>query len=238
LNIPSVAANQAYYTPGQTAPTSNTLNTNQRAPTPVNQSQVGWRAADPNLSSGNSTQQNDSRSVLTNQTKFVETTPPANRNMNPGNQPPTRTAALPGSGVSFTSSRDYQSTRFDERQDSTRLAGTDATMVRAPSRTNPTGANPQFQQPFRNQANYSVPTQQTYAQNGFYQPQTGYTGQLMAYNGQQVAYQGQAQLVNPGIYTQNNAVLAQSTTNAGSSSGAASQVGWRSRELNSNRINR
>jgi hypothetical protein len=82
LNIPSVAANQAYYTPGQTAPTSNTLNTNQRAPTPVNQSQVGWRAADPNLSSGNSTQQNDSRSVLTNQTKFVETTPPANRNIN------------------------------------------------------------------------------------------------------------------------------------------------------------
>ncbi len=223
LNIPSVAANQPYYTPRQAAPTNNTLNTNQRAPTSAGQ--AGWRAADTNLSNG-SQPQGESRSVLTNQTKFVETTPTNNGAVfNPGNQPPARMAALPGSGASFTNSSNYQSTQTDERRDPTRLAVNDASAVRAPARNNPTGAN------------YSVPQQQTYAQNGFYAPQTGYTGQFMAYNGQPTNYQGQAELVNPYAYRQNaQTVLAQST--AGVGSGSASQVGWRSRELNSDRINR
>jgi len=233
LNIPSVANNQPYYTPGQAAPTNNTLNTNQRAPTPQQQ---GWRAANGNLSNTNtsSPQSGESRSVLTNQTKFVETTAPQNGNpLNPGNQPPARMAALPGSGVSFTNSQNFQSTPFDERRDATQMPVSDASGVRAPSRNYPTGNVPQFQSP----ANYSTPTQQTYAQNGIDQPQPGYSGQLMVYGGQPASYQGQALLVNPNAYPQNSqAVLAQSTASVGSSS--ASQVGWRSRELNSDRISR
>lgn len=225
LNIPSsVASNQPYYTPNQAAPTNRTLNTNQSAPTPA--SQAGWRATDTNLSNGSGGQGQPS-SVLSPQTKFVETQARPGGQVNLNGQPQ-RFAALPGSGVSFTNSQNYQTTPFDERQDATRLAVTDASAVRAPARNFPTGNVALLQPTYRNPANYSVPAQQTYvAQNGYY-AQPGYSGQVMMYNGQAPGYQGQAVLVNPNMNSQN--VYAQSTAST------PEQVGWHAREMNSDRF--
>jgi hypothetical protein len=148
-------------------------------------------------------------------------------------------AALPGSGVSFTNSQNYQTTPFDERGDATRLPVTDASSVRAPARNYPTGNVVQFQQQYVNPAGYPVLPQQTFvAQNGFYQQPNGYSGSMVMLNGQPGSYQGQTFLVNqnPGYSNGSATVLAQGST--GVDSAAAAQVGWRSRELNSDRVSR
>jgi hypothetical protein len=233
LNIPSVASNQPYYTPGSVAPNSYTVNPNLRAPTPAapGQSQNGWRPTNEQLSTGN-TNQGESRSVLATPTTFVESRPGGNSNqVNPQfNQPSLRTASnvpLPGSGYSYTNSPNYLTTRVDERMDATRLPVTDASTVRAPARNYPTGTF----------AGYGAPLQQTYvAQNGFYQPVAPYAGSMVMVGGQSVPYQGQTVLTNPNYYPTSSApaVLAQSTT----AQSPGGQVGWRSREMSSDRINR
>lgn len=248
LNIPSVAGNQPYYTPGQTAPTNNTLNPNQRAPTPAIRqatqlNQNGWRSSDNDLSgAGNiaplktNNSPNDGRSVLGAPTKFVESTPSANSGSG------TRTAStapLPGSGVSFTSSTNYQTTLVDETQDATRLPVSDATAVRAPARNFPTGTPLTTAQnngyPYQSGLN-AVPTQQTFAaQNNFLrQNPTGYAATPVLIGGQAVptGYQGQP-LVASQQYQYPSysppAVLAQST--ATTTPGVGSQLGWRDRDL-------
>ena len=140
LNIPSVANNQPYYSPGGAA-----VNPTGSAPTPAD-SNLQWRQ--PNDSSQTSPNSN-SNSI--NGSRFVETNSPA-----PGRSvlgqivpPAGRTAALPASGSSFTDSRNFQTTQVDERQDSSRIPVTDATSVRAPSQNLVAG--------------YGVP--QTYAQS-------------------------------------------------------------------------
>ena len=295
LNIPSIARNQPYYTPGQTAPTNNTLNPNQRAPTPairqatqtnqINQTnqtnQTGWRSVDRDLSGNNgnsgtngvaplnSNNPNNGRSVLNSPTNFVQSTPNVNSgsstrtasatNVNSGSGSGTRTAStapLPGSGASFTSSTNYQTTRVDETRDTTRIPLNDASAVRAPARNFPTGtplttaptngypyqtgqtgiqtgvqtgigALP-FQQPQQ--------TQQTFAGQAGFQQQvpTGYAASPVLLTRQQVptGYQGQALITNsPYQYPSASAptVLAQST--ATTTPGAASQLGWRDRDL-------
>ena len=259
LNIPSVAGNQPYYTPGQTAPTHNTLNPNQRAPTPAIRqatqlNQNGWRSADNDLSrinrvaplnQNNSGQSNpnNGRSVLAAPTNFVETTP----NTNSGSGTRTASAApLPGSGASFTSSTNYQTTRVDETQDATRLPVSDATAVRAPARNFPTGTPlttaPTNGYPANYQAGLgTLPVQQTFAaQNGVLQrvlPSTGYAAAPVVISGQPVptGYQGQPLITNqpyPYQYPTSSSaptVLAQST--AASTPGAGTQLGWRDRDL-------
>lgn len=250
LNIPSVAKNQPYYTPGSAAP-NYTLNPNQNAPTPTNQS--GWRQSGNQLSNGangGDAAPGDSRSVLTNPTTFVETQPNnINRSGIAGNQP-TRTAALPGTGQSYRDSANYRTTQIDERRDATRLPVTDASTVRAPAMYYPNGGVVQFQQPNPNYpANYNRLPQQTFVnQNGRYQQPSAYNGSTYLVGGQPSAYQGQAVLVNPAGYvnpagfvnpyptSSAPSVLAQSTTSPGQ--GNAGQVGWRTREMNSDNVNR
>jgi len=251
LNIPSIASNQPYYTPRQAAPNSvlnnNTLNTNQRAPTPATRqatqaNQSGWRSTDNNLSNtntGGSQNPNDGRNVPAAPTKFVESNAPANSGSG------TRTASvapLPGSGVSFTNSRNYQTTRVDETRDASRLPLTDATTVRAPSRNFPTGTPLTILPNNAVPASYNAPIQQTYvAQNGFNQPRpTGYVASPVIIGGQPfpAGYQGQPLLVNPQYpagyqpYLTSSAptVLAQSTATI-NPSGSAAQLGWRDRDL-------
>lgn len=239
LNIPtSVANNQPYYTPGSVAPNNGTLSPNQRAPTPATpQNQNGWRQSG-NLNGANAAPVQN-QSVLTNPTTFVETQPNnVNRAGFPGSQQALRTAALPGSGYSYTDSSNYRTTQIDERRDATRLPVTDASTVRAPAANFPTGNVLQFQQPNPYYpANYSAPAQQTFvAQNGFYQPPTAYSGSTYLVGGQANAYQGQAILMNPYQTSSASTVLAQSTTSLDQRS--AGQVGWRTREMNSDRVNR
>lgn len=259
LNIPSVAGNQPYYTPGQTAPTNNTLNTNQRAPTPAIRqatqlNQGGWRSADNNLSSNsnvaplNTSSPNNGRSVLAAPTTFAGTTPNANTGSG------TRTAsnaALPGSGASFTSSPNYQTTRVDETQDSTRVPLSDATAVRAPARNFPTGTpltqvqNNGYAGNFQTGV-FNPPLQQTYvAQTGaFQQAPAGYSAAPVIIGGQPVptGYQGQPLIASPIVNQQQYptystpTVLAQSTTTA--TPGAGGQLGWRDRDLTGSRSNR
>jgi hypothetical protein len=246
LNIPSVANNnQPYYTPSAAAPNNYTLNPNQSAPTPANQqNQNGWRQTGNQQNNGAGASPGERRSVLTTPTTFVETRPNINQAGFPGNQRAPRTAALPGSGYSYTDSANYRTTQVDESRDATRLPVTDASTVRAPARFFPTGNVAQFQQP--NQiypANYSVPNQRTFvAQNGFNQQPAAYSGPTVLVGGQPTAYRGQAVLVNPAGYINPYqprfapSVLAQSTTS--SDQGSAGQVGWRTRELNSDNVNR
>ena len=111
LNIPSVANNQPYYTPGSAGPNNSTLNPNQRAPTPATQQNgEGWRQSGNQLSNGNNGAPAESRSVLTTPTTFVETQP---NFISPGGiaagQQAPRTAALPSSGYSYTDSANYKS---------------------------------------------------------------------------------------------------------------------------------
>lgn len=263
LNIPSVAGNQPYYTPGQTAPTNNTLNTNQRAPTPAIRqatqlNQSGWRSADNDLSNNgsvaplnNTNSPNSGRSVLAAPTTFAGTTQNSNSNSNSGSG--TRTAsntALPGSGASFTSSPNYQTTRVNETQDATRVPLSDATAVRAPARNFPTGtpltqvSNNGYAGNF--QAGIVNPQlQQTYvAQTGAYQQApAGYSATPFIIGGQPVptGYQGQPLIANPILNQQYPtysapAVLAQSTT--APAPGTGSQLGWRDRDLTGSRSNR
>ena len=277
LNIPSVAKNQPYYTPGQAAPNAApnnfTLNTNQRAPTPATPgsspaatrqatqlNQSGWRSVNNNLgsniNSGGAPDSNNGRSVLAAPTRFVESNSGNNSGTgsntavatNSGSGTRTASAApLPGSGVSFTNSQNYQTTRVDETQDATRLALTDATTVRAPARNFPTGTPLATVQnngyPANYQAGFNAPIQQQtfVAQNVLNQRQpTGYAAAPVIIGGQPVptGYQGQPLLVNPQYpagyqtYPTSSAptVLAQSTATI-NPSGSASQLGWRDRDL-------
>ncbi len=243
LNIPSVANNQPYYTPGAAAPTNYSLSPNQSAPIPATQqNQDGWRQSGNQLSNGPDGSSGESRSVLTGPTTFVETQPGiVNQAGGQAYQQIPRTAALPGSGFSYTDSTNYRTTQVDESRDATRLPVTDASTVRAPARFNPTGNVAQFQQPNPiYPANYGVPVQQTFvAQNGFYQQPNAYSGSTMLVGGRPTAYQGQAVLVNPAGPVSpyfGPSILDRSMTPA--DQGSAGQVGWRTREMNSDNINR
>lgn len=261
LNIPSVAKNQPYYSPNNG--NTGTLSTYGRAPTPANrqaqQAQPGWRAAGTDLSNTTNptppANNSDGRSVLATPTTFVNnrTTQPAGtqgKSVLAGNSGVVRTAsatAQPGTGQSFTESRNYQTTRVDERTDPTRLAGTDASSVRAPARNYPTGYSAS-----QGAVGYANQIPQTYvASNVMYsQPaSSGYAGNPVLV-GSPVGYQGQAMIGAPGYpqqypqlqqYPTSSAptVLAQSTVTANpSSSGSGTQLGWRDRDLTNGRTGR
>lgn len=234
LNIPSVAQNQQpYYTPGP----GSGVNPRANAPTPAGSSQ--WR---PTGNNGAGTQNQNtgvgnSGNGQTAPTTFVETSGPRNTGQSvlAGNQQPVRTAALPASGASFTNSQNYQTTQTDETRDRSRLPVTDASTVRAPSRTFPTGNVGSAVYP----TGYSTPVgvQQTYAgQAGFYRQTTpAYSGSSTLVAGQAISpgnYAGQAVLIGPnGLPIQQPQSVAQST--ASNNGGSTGQLGWRGRELGS-----
>jgi hypothetical protein len=198
LNIPSVAQNQPYYTPGAGA----AVNPAGQAPMPAGGGGQ-WRAPDPSVTPGASTAP---AQPSASQSRFVETNSPVGRSVlgqiNPA--PSTRMAALPGSGTSFTDSRNFQTTQADERTDSTRLPVTDATGVRAPSQNLVAG--------------YGV--SQTYAQ-AYNQPQV-YTASGIMIQGAPQVYSTQPIVVGNGFGFQRPT---QQTANANQ------QLGWRGREL-------
>ena len=150
------------------------------------------------------------------------------------------TTALPGSGQSFTESTNYQTTRVDERNDSTRLAVTDASTVRAPARNFPTGFNTAAPT-----AGFSNQAPQTFvASNAAFGQQvspTGYVASPVLVGGQvayPAGYQVQPYLAQPVIpqipqfpTSSPPPVLAQSTTVGTSGSGTTAQLGWRDRNL-------
>ena len=242
LNIPSVANNQPYYTPGSAAPNNYTVNPNLRAPTPANRTanQNGWRPVNGNdLSNANPANQSNQnnqpapnnaqpRSVLA-PTTFVQ-----GQQINNTSARTASNTGLPGTGGSFVNSQNYQTTQVDERRDSTRLPVTDASAVRAPARNFPTGNAVQLvSQPVNYPAAYQQPIQQTYvAQNGFYQQAAPVYSGNVAVVRQPVTYQGNAVLVNPNNgFISPPAVLGQSTATIPNTTGV-----WTQRELSSGRL--
>ncbi len=242
LNIPSVAKNQPYYVPG---PANNsTLNPNGRAPTPQGRqatqpNQAGWKSAENDLSkagSGIRSEGDAGRSVLA-PTSFVQTGA-ASRPMQ-------------STGQAFTNSQNYRTTSIDERQDATRLPVTDASFVRAPASNYPPGTRMVASNNGYPSSNYNVgysaPVPQTYVgQNGVYAGSaSGYTASPVIVSGQpMLGYQSSPVLVSPGQFQRYPqgyptsgppTVLAESTA---SSTGRASQIGWRDRDLTSGRTGR
>lgn len=194
LNIPSVAQNQPYYTPGGSA----AVNPNGQAPTAA-PGTGNWRAPDPSGNNGAST----TPTQPATQNRFVETNSSTGRSVLGQINTP-RTAALPGTGTSYTDRRNFQTTQADERNDSTRLPVTDATAVRAPSQNLVAG--------------YGV--SQTYAQ-AYSQPQVYSASGVMIQGAPQV-YSTQPIVVGNGYRYQQPV---QQTANA------TQQPGWRGREL-------
>ena len=161
--------------------------------------------------------------------------------------------ALPGSGTSFTTSQNYQTTRVDETQDATRLPLNDASQVRAPARNFPTGT-PLTTLPTNtntisaSQAAYNLAMQQQQqafaAQSGSFTRvppvPTGYTAAPVIIGGQPVAtgYPGQPLIINPQFPTSSApTILAQSTASA-TSSASGTQLGWRDRDITGNQSSR
>ncbi len=153
LNIPSMASNQPYYVPGQ-QPLSGTgaINTQAAAPTldrtATSTNLNGWRAVEPNSGTSNNSGGASSKGAAS--TTFAQYDP----SLQAGYRSASNTA-LPSSGSSYVDSTNYQSTRFDETRDQTRLPAIDASNVRAPAQNNPTGAPTRFAQlPTPAQPNY------------------------------------------------------------------------------------
>ncbi len=241
LNIPSLASNQPYYVPGQSSPAGVTT-LDPRGLAPANNSNPaqlnGWRPSPANSSVGNF---NSGQSVLAaSNANNGYSVPPGYRSAS--------NTALPGSGMSYTDSTNYQSTGVDERTDRTRLAATDASNVRAPSLNNLTNGLPQFAQFQNNDPRYSATFNASNAGRTNNLPASNQINPV-AGNGAMggIVYQGPVGAGQGGYratpyftspYAASSpSVLAQSTTNF-DPNGNGSQVGWRDRELGSESLNR
>lgn len=232
LNIPQTAQQLPYYTvpnAGQQPTPANTIPSYQAQPP----QQQGWRQVAPNNSGA--------MNQTFNPTSFTQAN--VNRNMQI-------------TGTSQTLNPNYQTTTVDERNDSSRLAVTDASQVRAPARFFPTGnTNRLVQTPVATTA-AAVPNPQ-FAQTGFGQtvgqPPIGgptairgnveYQAQVATntYNQYGVNPYGNGQVanygVNPPVTSTNPTVLAQATTDR-TSVASNSQSGWRSANPGGQNLNR
>lgn len=211
LNIPSAGGTNPYYVPGGATSTANLpahlVDPSGRAPVPTaNQTgtQNGWQpVGGNNLSGTNAAPGSNANSSTT----F------ANNISNPSNLRTASATATAGSG-----SVNYQTTRVDERLDSTRLPANDATDVRAPSQiVTASGTRlAQIQQPAAPIFYNGSPS---VGGNGLQSGQPVYYGQVYA-----TPYGNQNHIAAP-------TVLAQSTTGLpGNNSG-----GWRDREITAGR---
>lgn len=207
MNIPSVAQNP-YYTPGANG--NSVLNTAGQAPI-GNGVQTGWRRADDGAANGANSNVNPGRSVLNQNTTFVEVSPTSNSTGGVA-------SGLPGTGTSYTAATDYRTTQVNENSDPTRLAVTDASRVIAPARNYPTGSPTFVAQAQVLPGGYNG---QTYAQNNNAQRPVAFQGQAQFVQ-QPSSFQGQAMLSNP--YS-NGAAYSNVST--------AAQPGWVNRERSS-----
>lgn len=231
LNIPQTARQQPYYT----VPT----NPNAQQPTPAGAvpsyqaqpvGQPGWRQVAPN----------GAATPSLNPTSFTQQRFPGTNGQL--------------TGTSQTLNPNYRSTTVDERQDSTRLAVTDASQVRAPARFFPTGnMNRLVQTPVATTA-AAVPNPSFVAsQTGFGQPlnqQAGptsirgsveYQAQVMANQYGVNPYGNQNRVANYStnapVTSSAPTVLAQNTTER-TNVASNSQVGWRDAQIGPNNLNR
>lgn len=224
LNIPSAGQNQPYYRPD-----GGPISTTARAPMPASSSQsngsnLQWRRSESG--SGDFGAQQPSAQPQSNPTagtRLVE----LNNGQNTGSSVMVRggvqngarvaalTQPLPATGTSFTDSRNFATTRIDERLDATRVPVTDATQVRATAQTFIAGTAAQANNTF-----IRPQPQQTFAAQPIArQPQIAY-----AANGYIVPNQPQSFAAQTFIQPSNTASYSASTNNA---------VGWRGRELGS-----
>ena len=218
------ARQQDYYTipnNGQPTPANNIPNYQGQAPTLS--PQQGWRQqANPNVSG------------TLNPTSFTVQSPNPN---------------LPVTSGAQTYNSNYQSTTTDERRDASRIAVTDASQVRAPSRFFPTGnMNRLSQSPVATTA-AAVPIPGNNGQFASYgQLQTQYASQPTPING---TFQTNGQVAsvasnnpygtgNYGAYAQNTPVtstassptlLAESTARVAGAPNSNTQVGWRDSQV-------
>ena len=226
LNIPSVARNQPYGGP---------ISTTARAPVPAGTQPAAGSSSNSNLqwrqqgtsNSGSTFGSQPAQPAIG--TRLVETNTGINLNNGSsvlvGGPQNTQLASVapPASGTSFTDSRNFATTQTDERLDATRVPVTDATRVRATAQTFiGSGQQIAFNQPqpsqtFAAAVPRSLPVYSTNAVVASNQPYYANNPNLV----QQPIYSGQA-FVQP-----NN-----STTYSAS---VGNDIGWRNRELGSQR---
>lgn len=231
LNIPSVARNQPYY-----APNGGPISTTARAPIPANGTQpaagsnstLQWRqqgTANPGSTFGSQPAQ------PTSGTRLVETNTGINLNTGSsvlvgGSQNPVQLAALPASGTSFTDSRNFATTRTDERLDATRVPVTDATQVRATAQTYiGSGQQLAVNQPQLSQTYAAQPVlrqaQPVFSTNALVASNQPYYANNPNLAQRQAIYSGQA--------------FIQPNTPATYSASVNNDIGWRNREIGSQR---
>lgn len=231
LNIPSVARNQPYY-----APNGGPISTTARAPVPTtgtqpaagSNSNLQWRQQ----GTSNSGSTFGSQSVQpVSGTRLVETNSGVNLNTGssvlvggPQNAP--QLAALPATGSSFTDSRNFATTQTDERLDATRVPVTDATRVRATAQTFiGSGQQVAISQPQLSQTYAAQPvvtrSQPVFSTNAVVASNQPYYANNPNLAQRQAIYSGQT-------YVQPN-------TSATYSASVNNDIGWRNREIGSQR---
>ena len=231
LNIPSVARNQPYY-----APNGGPISTTARAPVPVGPQPAAGTSSNSNLqwrqqgTSNSGSTFGSQPAQPTSGTRLVETNTGINLNSGSsvlvgGSQynPQLASVALPATGTSFTDSRNFATTQTDERLDATRVPVTDATRVRATAQTFiGSGQQVAFNQPqpsqtFAAAAPRSQPVYSTNAVVASNQPYYANNPNLV----QQPIYSGQA--------------FVQPSNSATYSASVGNDIGWRNREIGSQR---
>ena len=229
LNIPSVARNQPFNTPN-----GGPISTTARAPLPVGTQPAAGSNSNSNLQwrqqgTSNSGSTFGSQPVQpASGTRLVETNTGINLNNGTSvlvggrqNNPQFASVAFPATGTSFTDSRNFTTTQTDERLDATRVPVTDATQVRATAQTFiGSGQQVAFNQPTQTFAAAAPRTQPVFSTNAVVastQPYYANNPNLV----QQPIYSGQA-------YVQPN-------NSATYSASVGNDIGWRNRELSSQR---
>jgi len=233
LNIPSVAQNQPYYNPN-----SGPISTTARAPVPAtgsstsgSNSNLQWRQqGGAPINSGSTFGAQPAQP--TSGTRLVEAN--TGVNLNTGSSVlvgglQNRVAAtqpLPATGSSFTDSRNFATTRIDERLDATRVPVTDATQVRATAQNFiSSGQQVAFNQQQPSQTFAAQPAvrqvQPVFSTNGLIAANQPYYTNNPNLAQRQAIYNGQA-FVQP-----NTATTYSASVN--------NDIGWRNREIGSQR---
>ena len=231
LNIPSVAQNRPF-----NAPNGGPISTTARAPIPATgaaasgtNSNLQWRQQGGTPINSGSTfgaqpaQQGSG-------TRLVETNTGFNQNnassvlVGGSLNGVGATQPLPATGTSFTDSRNFTTTQTDERLDATRVPVTDATQVRATAQT------------FISSGQQVAANQQQLAQTFAAQPAARQAQSIYSTNGLIAA--NQPYYTNNPNLVQRQAIYSGQTfvqPNTTYSASANNDIGWRNREIGSQR---
>ena len=223
LNIPSVAQNRPY-----NAANGGPISTTARAPIPAtgssasgSNSNLQWRQQGAPANSGSTFGSQPAQPAAG--TRFVENNNGVN--LNTGSSVLVANQPLPATGSSFTDSRNFATTQTDERLDATRVPVTDATQVRATAQNFLTTGQQAFAQvqpaqTFAAQP-YVAQAQPVYSTNGLIAANQPYYTNNPNLAQRQAIYSGQT-FVQPNVPASYSA----SVTN---------DIGWRNREIGSQR---